>query len=195
MGKAEEVGDCWEDIHRRGRVFRDARFDSGGPFEDGGDAQAAFVNSAFVAAEITHGGGFDFGKPAVVAAEPDHGVVGDFEIAEGLAEDPDTAVEGDELGVVFLAIFIEILKGRDVFLACFERGVWRSIPDYSEEGLLRILLFFDEGEGLVDDDLRRVAFELMHTPGRAHKRIEIEEVGHGHPGLESKTFGAVGIFV
>jgi hypothetical protein len=122
-GEAKEIGDGGENIEGAGGVARDARLlDHGGPLDDRGHAEAAFVDGALVAAEVGDGGGGDFGEAAVVTAEPEERVVGEAEVAEAAAEGADAAVHGDEFAVVVLGDFWQRGEGGAVGVGGFK---WR----------------------------------------------------------------------
>ena len=193
VGEADDVGDGGEEVDGAGGMGGHAGFDDGGPLHDAGDAEAAFEDGAFVAAESAGGVGFDFGEAAVVAVEDDEGVVGDAEVAKFLAEGADAAVHGDEFAVMVCGGGVERGEGGFVGVAGFEGGVRAAVPEDGEEGFLGGMLFGDELEGLGDDDFGGIALEFFGGAVAAEVGVAVDEVGGGEVFVEAESGGAAGV--
>ena len=146
-----------------------------------GDADAAFVNGAFEAAEGDGGGAA--GRGAVVAAVPEERVVSNVLVFEVVAEFADGAVHGGDFGEAFAKDFTEgafglesgfhagelddsllvalgqIVVEGEVFFEPAVGFVGRAEPDDGEEGFSGLFGFTDEADGFVDDDFGAFAFE------------------------------------
>ena len=59
----------------------------------------------------------------------------------------------------------------------------------ANSGLFSGTMTFEELDRLGDGDFRRVAVELFDLAAARHQRIEVEEVRHRHPFVESKLAG------
>ena len=144
LRKFQEVGDGRQKVGDARRMFGDTRLDHGWPFHDPGNAQAAFVDPAFVTTQTAGGAGSDFRQATVVAVEHDKRVLGDAELAQPCPQGADAAIHGDEFAVMIGRGGRQVLKGSLVRLAGPERGMRSAIPDDGEGGLLRGVLFLDE---------------------------------------------------
>ena len=192
-GQADEVGDGGEEVDDAGGVLGDAGLDAGGPFDDAGDAQAALIDGAFVAAQAAGGVRLDLGQAAVVAVENDESVVGDAEVAQLLTEGADAAVHRDELAVVVGGGVVEVREGGFVGIAGFEGGMRGAVPEDGKEGLASGVLLFDEAQGFSDDDFGGVAGELLGHAVAAEPGVHVDEVGGGDVGVEAEGGGAAGV--
>lgn len=189
VGEADDIGDGGEEVDGAGGMGGDAGFDDGGPFHDARDAKAAFEDGAFVAAKAAGGVGFDFGEAAVVAVEDDEGVFGDAEVAEFLAEGADAAVHGDEFAMMICGVGVERGEGGFVRVVGFEGRVRTAIPKDGEERLLGGGLFFDEFEGLSDDDFGGIAGEFFGDSIAAEIGVAVDEVGGREVFVEAEGGG------
>ena len=150
-----------------------AGFEFGGPTEEGGDADAAFVELAFLASEgviaggelaggVVVGGVFGVvvfgGAAAVVTGEDDEGVLAELGLVEGGEEAADAVVEMHDAGGV-LAGDVALDGGGDLVepgLGFFEGEVDGGVGEVEEEvGVF--FAGFDPFDGFGGDEVGDVA--------------------------------------
>ena len=68
-----------------------------------------------------------------------------------------------------------------------------AVPDHGEERFLGLGFLGNELQGLVHDDLGRVALEILELSLPAHDGIKIEKIGHGKPSVEAEGTGTMGV--
>ena len=180
----EELDEGGEDVHDARGGVGDCGLDARGPFDEGGDADAAVPHVSLAAAEVVVGavcvGLFGIDPTAVVAGEPEHGVVGHAEFAEPCAECADAAVHADEFAVEAGAA-----RGFEVGGEGFVRDVRTAKPDEDEERLFLFCGAADEFEGLGDDCLGAVAGDFFLHAVSPEGPVELEVIADGERFIEA----------
>src|SRR5690606_20242094 len=82
---------------------------------------------------------------------------------------------------------IEVIELGPIRLYRAKRIVWRAEPDHGKHRSLAIAVLLEKLDGFANDHLGRVAFKLLDLPRAAELRINIKEVRHRQPLIESEA--------
>ena len=172
--KARHFDQRREHVERTGGKIRCPRLQVAGPFDDAGDANAAFVEGVLGPAKMAGGIRIDAriyvsgrachrkrGQAAVVAAEPDERIVGYTQISQSPTQVADGPVHGDDLAMVDAGGFRQVGERLHVLVLGLEWPVRRRVPDHDEGGLVLFVRPLDELQGFVDQNFRRLPVDAL----------------------------------
>ena len=171
------------------------RLNTGRPFDDGRDAEAALIHRSLKPAQPAGRRWIKTGQTPIVTREPHKGVFVDLQFAKAGAQRADAAVHGDQFTIMLLRLGAELGERLFVGIIGYPRIVWGAVPDDREERFLRRNLDLDELQRLVDDDFRGVAAVLLNFTLTTHDRVAIEKIRHRQPFIETKSTRVMGVLL
>ncbi len=165
-------GNGGKDIHSPCGKLRGAEFIySLWPLDNCRHSDASLVQAPL---EISQAAGcrrVDLGQTSVVARKPNKRIFLDVHLSQTGPQGSYASVHGSQFGVMGSGVTLQLVELLQILFKGHPRAVGSPVPDYAEEGFVRLDLFIHELQSLLHDDFGRITLEVLEFALAAHYGI------------------------